>query len=475
MRVTEGNAPADPDEGRSGGHGWLDRATLDRTATSLRLWVKAAWRELMARVPEVTPPRPALRPREGRGTGESPAPPAGTGRLALEIGRHVEEALAPDQTLRDAPRWVAESLGLPVALVLVHDGVTEEVFEWPADGAVAAHLNPLLPGAPDQGTVVARALRERRSVHVPVTGTGFTLFSGSDSPGEVRSVTAVPLTAPGEVVGALVAHSPVPATVGPNVVAALEELAPLMGLLVANARLHQVVMAMQSAQEGARVREELLAALSHDMQTPLAVLLGSVKALQQFDDLAPKHRAGLYEGMARRGGQLQRLVEQFLDYSRLEAGRPIEVRPSSTDVGAAIAQLETDLGWRRPLELAVPGDLPPAFVDPDRLNQVLANLISNALKFSPVGSPISVNARADDDVVQIVVEDRGRGMSAAELEEAFLKFHRGSGAGDTPGTGLGLYVSRAVIQAQGGELTADSEVGRGSRFTLVLPRRPPGE
>jgi signal transduction histidine kinase len=387
----------------------------------------------------------------------------------------VEEAASPDQTLRQAPRWVAESLGIPAAIVLADDGIVEEVFDWPADGTLAAHLGPLLPGRPEEATMLARALQEKGSVHVPVVGAGFSLFDGSGPPVQVRSAAAVPLRAPGGPVGVLLLHSPVPAAIGPGVVAALEEVAALLGLLVANARLGQVVWEMQSAQEGARLREELLAALSHDMQTPLAVLMGSVKALQQFDDLAPKHRAGLYEGMARRGAQLQRLVEQFLDYSRLEAGRPIAARPSSTDVGAAIAQLETDMGWRRPLKLAVPSDLPPAFVDPDRLNQVLANLISNALKFSPVGSPISVNARADDDVVSIVVEDRGRGMSPTELEEAFLKFHRGSGAGDTPGTGLGLYVSRAVIEAQGGQLTAESQLGRGSRFTLLLPRRPPEE
>jgi len=429
----------------------------------------------MAMLPEVTPPAPNLRPHEDRGVRPGYAPTGGTstGGPALDIARHLQEALAPHEALLAAPRWVSEAVGLPAAIVLVQGGIAEAVFDWPGAGPVAAHLTPLLPGSPDRGTVLAAALGEQRSVHVPVVGAGFALFDGTDPPGELRSVTAIPLTAPGGPVGVLVVHSPVPAAVGPSVVTALEQSAALLGLLVANAHLHQVVLEMQSAQEGARLREELLAALSHDMQTPLAVLLGSVKALQQFDDLAPKHRAGLYEGMARRGAQLQRLVEQFLDYSRLEAGRPIEARPSSTDVGAAIARLETDMGWRRPLELAVPGDLPPAFVDPDRLNQVLANLISNALKFSPVGSPISVTARADEDVVQVVVEDRGRGMSPNELEEAFLKFHRGSGSGDTPGTGLGLYVSRAVIEAQGGRLTADSEPGRGSRFTLVLPRRPP--
>ncbi len=462
-------APADPGEDPDVGHRALERISVPLP------WLRAAWRSLMARAAVVARPGHSFRPNGSRDTraGNAPTPGAATGRLAIELRRHIEEALAPDKTLQEAPRWVAETLGLPVAIILVRDEILERVFDWPAQGALATHLTPLLPGAPDEGTVLARVLKEKRSVHVPVVGAGLALFDRSGRPLQVHSLAAFPLTAAGGTAGLLVLHSPVPAAIGPGVVAAVEDLAALLGLLVANARLRQVVSAMQSAQEDARLREELLAALSHDMQTPLAVLLGSVKALQQFDDLAPKHRAGLYEGMARRGAQLQRLVEQFLDYSRLEAGRPIEARPSSTDVGAAIARLETDLGWRRPLELAVPPDLPPAFVDPDRLNQVLANLISNALKFSPVGSPISVTARAAEDEVQVVVEDRGRGMSPSELEEAFLKFHRGSGSGDTPGTGLGLYVSRAVIEAQGGQLTGDSQLGRGSRFTLTLPRRPP--
>jgi len=361
-------------------------------------------------------------------------------------------------------------------VVLASDRAVEGVFGWPPGGPVEDSLpltdsEPPEPSDPSENlSALHRALKEQRSTHAPIVWPGFSLSATSTVPGGVRSILVAPLAAPGATVGALVAHSHVPASIGPALAAAMEDLAAVLGLVVANSRLRVIVSAMQGAQEAARLREELLAALSHDMQTPLAVLLGSIKALQAVDDLAPKHRAGLYESMARRGAQLQRLVEQFLDYSRLEAGRPIEARPSPTDVAAAIARLETDIGWRRPLVLDVPDDLPPAFVDPDRLNQVLANLISNALKFSPVGTPITVRARADEDVVEVEVEDRGRGMSPIELDEVFLKFHRGSGAEDTPGTGLGLYVSRAVLHAQGGDLTAESELGRGSRFTVSLPR-----
>ena len=117
-------------------------------------------------------------------------------------------------------------------------------------------------------------------------------------------------------------------------------------------------------------------------------------------------------------------------------------------------------------------NVPPAFVDPDRLNQVLSNLVSNAVKFSPADAPISVRARASEEAVEIAVIDRGRGMDEAELEQAFLKFQRGAGAAGTRGTGLGLYVSRSVVEALGGRLEAESRPGHGSRFTVVLPLHP---
>ena len=123
----------------------------------------------------------------------------------------------------------------------------------------------------------------------------------------------------------------------------------------------------------------------------------------------------------------------------------------------------------------MPNDLPPVWVDPDRLDQVLANLVSNALKFSPPGSPVAVRARATKDSVEIEVADRGQGMSPSDLAKVFQKFHRGAGTEGVPGTGLGLYVSKALLEAQHARLLAASSPGHGSRFTVVLPRRAPAD
>lgn len=395
--------------------------------------------------------------------------------LLSDLGALLTQSPDPDEELPRLCRWLAESLGHEVAIVLTEGQTVTRVVACPG-GSVAEGLEGLLGKPLPEPSAMATVLAQPRARHVASVENGTAATRGVPSalPPGMASAALAPLVAPGGVLGVLAVHSSEPGRVDERLTPLVAEMAARLALVLANARVRRALSRLEDAQETARLREELLAALSHDMQTPLAVLLGSIKALQAVDDLAPKQRAGLYESMARRGDQLQRLVEQFLDYSRLEAGRPLQVRPSLSGVGDVIARIEADLGWRRPLAVQVPDDLPPAFVDPDRLYQVLTNLTSNALKFSPAGSPIAIRAQATPDAVEIVVMDVGTGMSEAEVARVFEKFHRGAGAEGTPGTGLGLYVSRGVIEAQGGKIEVESQPGQGSRFTVVLPRQPPG-
>ncbi len=392
-------------------------------------------------------------------------------RLLGELEERLSGQSEPFEALDDLCRWLSGALGFELAVVLTRGNSLEQVVACPAGSPANASFSAVARDAAEDGSLSSWVAEGSHPVHTPVLAPGSPLWR-VELPPQVRSAVLVPLSAPGDVVGALFVHSPEPAAIGPGLVAVVERVAARLALVLVNARVRRALADLEGAQEAGRLREELLAALSHDMQTPLAVLLGSVKALQAFGDVAPEQRAGLYESMARRGAQLHRLVEQFLDYSRLEAGRPIEVRPSLIEVGAAVSRVEAEVGWRRPLKVEVDDNLPPAFVDPDRLDQVLANLVSNAVKFSPADAPISLRARATDEAVEIDVVDRGRGMDEEELERAFLKFHRGPGAKGTRGTGLGLYVSRAVIEAQGGRLEAESRPDHGSRFTVVLPLHP---
>ena len=146
--------------------------------------------------------------------------------------------------------------------------------------------------------------------------------------------------------------------------------------------------------------------------------------------------------------------------------------PLEEIVGSALSRLERHLG-ARPVLTALPDDLPLVSVDPTLLEQVLVNLVDNAIKHAPGAAPIEVSARATPGAVVIEVADRGPGIAPGEEEAIFQKFRRGSDAAAS-GVGLGLAICRGIIEAHGGTIRARRREGGGAVFSVVLPR-PPGE
>lgn len=392
-------------------------------------------------------------------------------RLIAQLGDLLGRQLDPRESLEETCRWLSRSTAAGVAVILAPKLTVERVVAWPPGTVVTARLEQLAHRPLEPGSALYTAVHGSQTVHLPTLPADLPLLDHAGVPEGMGSAAVVPLVARNMTLGALLVHSPEPNGIRQR--ALVEQAAARVALALANSELREAVSRFEADEEASQFREELLAAVSHDMQTPLAVLLGSIRALEAGENLGSRERGHLYERMGRRGLQLRRLVQQFLDYSRLGAGRPVVVRPAMTDIRYALTQLEADIAGRRPVAFTMPNDLPPAYVDPDRLDQVMANLVSNALKFSPSGSPITVEAKATADSVELSVGDEGQGMSPADLATVFQKFHRGSGAEDIPGTGLGLYVSRALLEAQGGRLLAASTLGQGSRFTVVLARQPP--
>lgn len=232
-------------------------------------------------------------------------------------------------------------------------------------------------------------------------------------------------------------------------------------------RVYTIAVDMDARVEAARFREELLAGISHDMQTPLAAIVGLAEILLADGDPGSESWR-LVDTIGRQARSLRRLVQQFLDYSRLEADRPLVLRPRPVDVTQVIDTVVGLFEHTRSFVVGADAGLPPVLVDPDRLEQVLANLVSNAVKFSEAAVRV-VARRANEDTVMIDVVDEGPGIDGGEVDELFHKFHRGRNAGSQPGSGLGLYISRAVIEAQDGSLTVSSRPGFGSRFRVTLP------
>ena len=230
------------------------------------------------------------------------------------------------------------------------------------------------------------------------------------------------------------------------------------------------------AAETEALRNTLLASISHDLRTPLAVIAGASTALA--DDklvLPPEARAELARSIAARAQDMSELVSNVLDLVRFESGR-VELRrewQSLEDLlGPALQRVEARLGKRR-VEIAFPADLPPVYVDAALVSQVLVNLLENAAKHTPEGTTVRVAARSDDHVVRLAVEDDGPGLPPGDPERLFAKFQRGRSESEVPGAGLGLAICRAVIEAHGGRISASQRRGGGARFEMTLPARGP--
>jgi signal transduction histidine kinase len=249
--------------------------------------------------------------------------------------------------------------------------------------------------------------------------------------------------------------------------ALLSQLAQLASVAIENAQLQEELV----RQERQQLTQDLLAGLSHDMQTPLAVILGLATELAH---LAPEDEdlRLLTDLLQTHAQRLRQLVQQFLDYVRLEAGELPHMRREPVVAHAVIQETVELFAGHGRVDLTAAEDLPRVLGDQDRLVQVLANLINNAVKFSD--GPVRVHARPDTEgTVRIEVEDEGPGIPTTERELVFDKLYRGEHAHRSrlPGQGIGLYVSRTLTEAMGGALTLD-EVEHGTRVVVHLPAAP---
>jgi two-component system, OmpR family, sensor histidine kinase KdpD len=218
-----------------------------------------------------------------------------------------------------------------------------------------------------------------------------------------------------------------------------------------------------------RLRSTLLSSVSHDFRTPLAAITGAVTFLQEGRELDAASRGDLEQTIREEAERLDRLVTNLLDMTRLESGA-VALRRDWDSVeeviGSALARVEGRLGTRR-LETDLADDLPLVRVDAGLVEQVLVNLLENALKHTPAGTAIRIAARLDGGLVRVTVEDEGEGLPPGQEETVFEKFHR---AGRPEGSfGLGLAICRAIVSAHGGRIWAARDRPRGAAFHFTLP------
>jgi signal transduction histidine kinase len=293
-----------------------------------------------------------------------------------------------------------------------------------------------------------------------------------------RSLLAVPLYWEREIIGALIVRRKTTGRFSVRTAELLETLASESAVAIHNARVFRELQERSRQLEVAsRHKSEFLASMSHELRTPLNAVIGFSDVLleRMFGDLNDRQEEYLRD-IRDSGRHLLELIGEILDLSKVEAGRmELDLAPVSlsTVLEHGVAMIH-ERANRRGVSLTLEFEGDPGLVDADelKLKQVVLNLLSNAVKFTDAGGSVRVTARADGEWAQVEVRDTGIGIAEDEQERIFEAFQRG-GRGvrtSTEGTGLGLTLSKRIVELHGGRLWMHSRLGEGSTFGFAIPR-----
>jgi PAS domain S-box-containing protein len=403
-------------------------------------------------------------------------------RFLAKAGAALASSLDPAETLR----CIAEQTVAEIADFCLIDLVEG------SDGTrhlEAIHRNP-------EQEALAEAIRS-----LPVDGEGFPLVSTTLETGDPelvavvtpehlaeqsrgqehlrwleklapRSYMAVPLVSGGRTVGALLC---VRSGQGPGYdhedLELAVELGRRAGIALENARLYR------AARDAVQARDDVLGVVSHDLGNPLQAIFIGLEALERARGSRGEGRTGSAEyyltAIRRSADAMERLIRDLLEVRRMEAGHlslnpiPQALLPlvdEALEVMDPLARVKA-VEIRNDLD---PSGLPDVTVDPDRIQQVLSNLVGNAVKHTPEGGRVTISGEGENGEVRITVRDTGPGIPEEDLAFVFDRFWRGS-TGRGRGIGLGLAIARGIVKAHGGEIWAESTPGEGSAFTFTLP------
>jgi two-component system, OmpR family, sensor histidine kinase KdpD len=376
-------------------------------------------------------------------------------RALYEFARDMSSLLQTEQVVEAANKFIAATFDAKVAILIPDDQGRLELRD-PGGLALTADLRAAAQWAYDKSQPA---------------GAGTDTLPGSE-------FLYLPLRAPMRTRGVLAIKA-----VNRRLLMVPEQRRHLdtFAALVAIAleRVHYVEVAQQALirMESERLRNSLLAALSHDLRTPLAALVGLAESLE----LTKPELSGLQhdtaQAIAEEARRMNALVNNLLDMARIESG-DVRLRREwhsvEEVVGSALKAARSALTDQR-VEVALPPDLPLVEFDATLIERVLYNLLENAGKYTPAGTIIRVVAQASGDQLLVTVSDNGPGVPQAQREAIFEKFTRGSRESATPGVGLGLAISRAIVEAHRGRIWVEDNAGAGARFCFTLPLGTPPE
>jgi signal transduction histidine kinase len=404
--------------------------------------------------------------------------------LRDELGRRADLADAANRCARaltsslDVPQafgaFIRELRGLlpfdRVAIILAEDGVAKVMA---TAGAGVETVFPPGSGQPLEGTLLDVVMTSQTPVYRRrLDGTEFPEERDFEALG-LHSRLAAPLLAGTRPIGMLSLLRREP----DGFTQAEIELVGMLGRLVAstaqNLRVYEAERrTVEELRRLSALRADFVSLVSHEVRTPMAAVIGSARTLRQrWRDLNPDQRDAFLALIADETDRLAALVGEVLDSSRIDAGTfsysfvELDLAPLIRETVAAFEVVHAD----STIQAEIPARFPPVRGDPVRLRQVLTNLLDNAVKYSPDGSPVEVRATMPNGDVRIAVVDHGGGIAPEDQRLIFEKFGRVHGTSFRPGSGLGLFIAKAIAEAHVGTLEVSSTPGKGSTFTLTLP------
>ena len=374
-------------------------------------------------------------------------------RAMYAMSRDLSGALMPEQIAEIGARFMKSEFGARSALMIAD-------LEDRLHGAVQTEGQP-------EGMDVGVA--QWAYDHDEAAGYGTNTLAASP-------VLYVPLKAPMRMRGVLaIGTDHAGRLAGPEQRRLLDTCASLLAISLERIHYVDVAQTVTVQMESERLRNSLLAAISHDLRTPLAALVGMAESLTMMKLPATSAELDTARRIKEAAMRMNSMVSNMLDMARLQSGLVQlnrQWQPLEEVVGTALKTMGSVLEQRR-VTVALADDLPLVDIDAVLLERVLCNLLENAGKYTPAGSPVDIRAQASGDLVVITVDDAGPGLPKGKEAAIFDMFERGRKESSTPGVGLGLAICRAIVEAHGGKIRGETRPQGGARFTIELPRGVP--
>lgn len=376
-------------------------------------------------------------------------------RFLYEMSRDLSAALMPEQIAEIGERFIAAELGAKAAFLLTDEN---------------DRLQPPLPsgkGLP----AVDRDIAQWAYDHGEAAGQGTDTLAASP-------ILYLPLKAPMRLRGVLALEVRDPdRLLIPEQRRLLDTFASLIAISLERVHYVDVAQSTTVQMESERLRNSLLSAISHDLRTPMSVLVGLADSMFLTRPPPTGEQAEIAQSLREEALRVSGQVSNLLDMARLQAGR-VELnrqwQPLDEVIGSALKSVERLL-VQHPVKISLDEDLPLVEIDFSLMERVFCNLLENAVKYTPDGSVIEIRAKAMEKTVEVWVDDNGPGVPAGKEDVIFKKFERGQPESTTRGVGLGLAICRAIVQAHGGDIHVENRPEGGAHFFFSLPRGNPPE